>query len=118
LWGFWAWCWVLAILGFSIKYLNFNGPVLSYANEAVLPFYILHQPVLLSVGYFVVQWTIPAAAKFIIIDLISFVIIMTLYEFVVHRVNVLRFLFGMKLRVKPAGVQAKETQMKRVTRTV
>jgi peptidoglycan/LPS O-acetylase OafA/YrhL len=96
LWGLWSWCWVLAILGFGMKRLNFNKPILSYANEAVLPFYILHHPVLLSVGYFVVQWAIPAAVKFAIIDAVSFAIIMALYEFVVRRVNVLRFLFGMK----------------------
>jgi peptidoglycan/LPS O-acetylase OafA/YrhL len=118
LWGFWSWCWVLAILGFSMKHLNFNRSVLTYANEAVLPFYILHQPVLLSVGYFVVQWTIPAAAKFIIIDTLSFVFIMALYEFVVRRVNLLRFLFGMKLHVTPARVQANETQLKESARTV
>ena len=118
LWGLLAWCWVLTILGFSMKHLNFNRPVLSYANEAVLPFYILHQPVLLSIGYFVVQWTIPDALKFLVIDASSLVIIMVLYEYVVRRSNLLRFLFGMKLRVRPIGVQTKETQLKEAARTV
>jgi hypothetical protein len=118
LWGFWSWCWVLAILGFSMKYLNFNKPVLAYANEAVLPFYILHQPVLLSVGYIVVQWAIPAAAKFIVIDTLSFTIIMVLYEYVVRRVNLLRLLFGMKPSVRPAGAKMKESQLKKVARIV
>jgi peptidoglycan/LPS O-acetylase OafA/YrhL len=106
LWGLWSWCWVLAILGFGMKRLNFNKPILSYANEAVLPFYILHHPVLLCVGYFVVQWAIPAAAKFFIIDAVSFAIIMALYEFVVRRFNFLRFLFGMKLLARPAVAPA------------
>jgi len=109
LWGLWSWSWVLAILGFGMKHLN-NKPVLSYANEAVLPFYILHQPVLLSVGYFVVQWAIPAALKFVAIDISSFVIIMVLYEFVVRRVNHLRFLFGMKLSVRNPVAQTQEAQ--------
>jgi hypothetical protein len=110
LWGLWSWSWVLAILGFSLKYLNFNNPVLSYANEAVLPFYILHQPVLLSVGYFVVRWAIPDALKFVVIDAISFAIIMTLYEFVVRRFTLLRFLFGMKLFVKTSSIHIQEAQ--------
>jgi hypothetical protein len=118
LWGLSSWCWVLAILGFSMKHLNFNKPVLTYANEAVLPFYILHQPVLLSVGYFVVQWAIPGILKFVVIDASSFAIIMVLYEYVVRRFNLLRFLFGMKLRVKPVGVQTKETQLKEAARTM
>jgi len=110
LWGLWSWSWVLAILGFGLKHLNFNKPILSYANEAVLPFYILHHPVLLSVGYFVVQWAIPAAVKFAIIDAVSFVIIMALYEFAVRRFNVLRFLFGMKVLKQAAPATALSAQ--------
>jgi peptidoglycan/LPS O-acetylase OafA/YrhL len=77
-----------------------SQPILSYANEAVLPFYILHHPVLVSVGYFVVRWAVPAVVKFAIIDALSFAIIMALYEFVVRRFNVIRFLFGMKLLMR------------------
>jgi glucans biosynthesis protein C len=91
-----SWCCVLAAMGFGMKYLNFSTPVLSYANEAVLPFYILHQTVLLSVGYFVVQWPIPDLFKWAIILLASLAIIMVIYEFLIRRFNVMRFLFGMK----------------------
>jgi len=35
-----AWCWLIAILGFGSRFLNFNNRFLGYANEAVLPFYI------------------------------------------------------------------------------
>jgi glucan biosynthesis protein C len=97
LWGLWSWCWVLTILGFGMKHLNLNKPILSYANEAVLPFYILHHPVLLSVGYFVVQYTIPGALKFVVIDAISLAIIGMLYIFFVRPFNATRFLFGMKI---------------------
>jgi peptidoglycan/LPS O-acetylase OafA/YrhL len=110
LWGLWSWCWVLAILGFGMKHLNFNKPILSYANEAVLPFYILHHPVLLSVGYFVVQWAVPATVKFAVIDAISFVIIMALYEFAVRRFNVMRVLFGMKPVKQVSPVATRPTQ--------
>jgi len=43
-----SWCWILAFLGFGFKYFTRSKPILSYANEAVLPFYILHQTVLLE----------------------------------------------------------------------
>ena len=100
LWGLWSWCWVLAILGFGMKHLNFNKPVLYYANEAVLPFYILHHPVLLFVGYFVVQSPIPGLLKFLVIDAVSFVIIMVLYACLVRPFNGTRYLFGMKFLVR------------------
>lgn len=98
LWGLWSWSWVLTILGFGMKHLRFNKPILAYANEAVLPFYILHHPVLLSVGYFVVRWDVSIGIKFIVIDVLSFAAILVLYELIVRRSNTMRVLFGMKVR--------------------
>lgn len=100
-----SWCLVLAILGFGRRHLNFASARLKYANEAVLPFYILHQTVLLAVGYFVVEWTMPALLKWGIILLVSFPIVMLLYEFLVRRYNVMRFLFGMKSLPKAPTAQ-------------
>jgi glucan biosynthesis protein C len=94
--GFSSWCWILAFFGLAMRYLDFRKPVLGYANEGVLPFYILHQSVLIGLGYFMVQWPIPDALKWVAILLISFATIMVLYEYLVRRVNLLRFLFGMK----------------------
>jgi hypothetical protein len=94
--GLGSWSWILAALGFGRKHLNLSTPFVTYANEAVLPFYIFHQTVLLCVGYFVVQWAIPDLLKWVIILPASFAIIMVLYEFLVRRFNVMRFLFGMK----------------------
>jgi len=107
-----SWCCIVAILGFGRKHLNFSTPLLEYANEAVLPFYILHQTVILSVGYFVVQWAIPDLLKWLIIVPVSFVLIMVLYEFLVRRFNVMRFLFGMKSRPKAPTVQPQEAVLR------
>ena len=104
-----AYLWMFAFLGLANKHLNVSTPRLQRANEAVLPFYILHQPVLIVIGYFVVQWAIPDLAKYAIIATSSFVIIILLYEFLVRRFNVLRFLFGMKVLPKAAAAQARET---------
>ncbi len=104
-----AWSVVLAFLGFGMKYLNVEKPALKYASEAVLPFYILHQTVLLGVGYFVVQLAIPDLLKWAIIAIISLAVILGTYEYLVRRINVLRFLFGMKLLKKaprPVAVPA------------
>jgi len=108
LFSLFSWCFVLAILGFGMQHLTANTPFLRYANEAVLPFYILHQTVIISVGFFVVRWAIPDLAKFAIIATSSFAIIMLLYEFLIRRLNLLRFLFGMKLRPKAPAVQPGE----------
>ena len=85
-------------------YLNFSTPFLAHANEAVLPFYILHQTVILCVGYFVVQWPIPDLFNWAIILVTSLAVIMGIYEFLIRPFNVMRFLFGLKpLRKQPAA---------------
>lgn len=93
---FGGWICVLATFGLGMQYLTVRTPRLDYANEAVLPFYILHQTVLLAVGYFVVQWTTPDLLDWAIVVVVSFVLIMAIYETLVRRWNVMRFLFGMK----------------------
>ena len=99
-----AWCWIIAILGLGSRFLNFNNKFLGYANEAVLPFYILHQTIILIVGFYVIQWSMGIAPKYFIICTTSFVAIMAIYDLLVRRINVLRFLFGMRLKKKPKVV--------------
>jgi len=96
-----SWCWLLAILGLGSRFLNRNNRFLSYANEAVLPFYILHQTVIIIIGFFVVQWSMGIPLKYLIISTSSFAAIMAIYDLLVRRFNVLRFLFGMRLKEKP-----------------
>ena len=91
-----AWSWLFAILGFGMRFLAFDRPVLRAANEGVLPFYILHQTVLLIVGYFIMSWAIPDTLKWVIVFTSSFIIIMALYMLLIQKVELLRFLFGMK----------------------
>ena len=99
-----SWCLVMGFLGFGMKYLRGTNGFLKYSSEAVLPFYILHQPVILVIAFWVVQLQLPVIAKYIIIVALSFVVIIGIYE-VIKRVGVLRFLFGMKLRKAVAKVQ-------------
>jgi peptidoglycan/LPS O-acetylase OafA/YrhL len=91
-----SWSWILAFFGLAMRYLDYRTTRLEYANEAVLPFYILHQSVLICIGYYIVQWPIPDLLKWLLILILSFAVIMGLYEYLVRRINILRFLFGMK----------------------
>ncbi len=106
-----AWCWVLVILGFGARHLTMDSRMLRYANEAVLPFYVLHQSVLIALGYFVVRWPLPALAKWLIIAPVSFVVIVALYELAVRRISVLRFLFGMKPLPRQLAPRAHKTPL-------
>jgi len=96
-----AWSWIIALLGLANRFLNFNNKFLEYGSEAVLPFYILHQTIIIIIGYYVIQWSMGTAPKFFIVVGLSFVGIMVIYDLLVRRINVLRFLFGMRLKKKP-----------------
>ena len=92
----------LGLLGMGSRLLNVNNRFLGYANEAVLPFYILHQPIILVIGYFVIPWQVGIPFKYFFIVVTAFITIMLVYEFLVRRTNILRFLFGMKLNKREA----------------
>jgi len=95
--GLLAWCWVIGLLGLGQRFLNFNKNYLSYSNEAVLPFYILHHTIIYIIGFYVIQWSSGIGIKYFIISITSFVAIMAIYEILIRHINLIRFLFGMKL---------------------
>ena len=99
--GLIMWSCILAVLGYGMRYMTSNHRLLAYANEGVLPFYILHQPVILIIGYFIIPLPLSILAKYLIIATLSFGITLGLYEYGVRRVNVVRLVFGLKPR-KPA----------------
>ncbi|MED3561193.1 acyltransferase [Bacillus xiapuensis] len=91
-------CWSLLLCIFFLadKYLSFSNRFLKYASEASMPFYVLHQPVIVLIGFFIRDLSWPLPFKLIFLVSISFILIMGCYHFVVRRLRVLRFLFGMK----------------------
>jgi peptidoglycan/LPS O-acetylase OafA/YrhL len=97
-----SWSWIVFVLSLGAKYLkNVNNKLLDYSNEAVLPFYIFHQTIIVCVGWFVIRWDISIFPKYLIIVTVSFVLIMALYELLVRPFNWVRFLFGMRPKKKP-----------------
>lgn len=93
-----SWCWLVAILGFGSKHLDIDNRALKYANEAVLPFYILHQTVIVTIGFYIADWNAGVMVKYLLLSTSSFIVILALYDLMVRRANVLRFLFGMKMK--------------------
>jgi glucans biosynthesis protein C len=91
-----SWCWVCALTGIASRFLNTETPFLRYGNEAVLPFYMLHQTVIVVIGFFITGWDWPLIAKYPFLCITSFSAIMFAYEFLIRRYRPIRFLFGMK----------------------
>ena len=101
-----SWSAVVFMLSLGAKYLNFNNKFLSYANQAVLPFYLLHQTVILCVGWFIIPLGMGILPKYLIIAVVSFTVIMGIYELLIRRFNIVRFFFGMRPKKKPPAAPA------------
>jgi glucan biosynthesis protein C len=108
MWSVAGWSWIVFVLSLGAKYLNVNNKVLAYANEAVLPFYILHQTVILLVGRYVIPLDMPILPKYLLISASSFVLIMAIYQLLIKWFNPMRFLFGMRLKRQQPAVPAAE----------
>jgi len=94
-----VWSWLIVILGLGSKHLNFNRKSRKFLNDIVMPFYVLHQTIIVIFGFFIVQTSLIIILKYLIISIVSFAIIIALV-LIIREVNVLRFLFGMSLKKK------------------
>ena len=95
-----SWTCAVAVTGYARKYLDRNTPFRKTANEAIYPFYLLHQPVLVITGYLVVRLNIPVLMKVSLIMTSSLILILSVYWFLIRPFNVTRILFGMKPKFK------------------
>jgi len=68
--------------------------------EAIYPFYILHQTVIIIVGYYILQWNLSISLKLIFLILITFPLIVIVYRFAIYPFKIPRLLFGMKKKSK------------------
>jgi len=107
-----TWGWVVGLLWLGGRVLNFKNRFLTHVNDMVLPYYILHQTIIIVVAYFVVQTGLAIPFKYGVTVLASFVVIVSLYELLVSRMGVLQFLFRMKkksVRLQPERIAEKAT---------
>lgn len=86
--------WIFCFAGYARRYLNRNSPTLAYVSKAVYPFFILHQTVLIFIGYFVVQFDWMISTKFLCIVVGTFLVTLLIYEFVLRRSWAIGVFFG------------------------
>ena len=94
--GLYAWPMVCALAGFAAEYLNRPSRLLSHLNEAVLPIYVLHQPILLFAAYYLFPRHLPLPMEFSVIAATTAAGCFLIYETVIRPFGIMRFLFGLK----------------------
>jgi len=91
-----GWCWTAFMLFIGMRYLDRDSKTLRYGQATLLPFFVVHQPAILAIAYFVVQWQAPIAVKLPAVVLGAFLLSIGLVELVIKRFGFLRLIFGMK----------------------
>jgi peptidoglycan/LPS O-acetylase OafA/YrhL len=110
------WAWILVALGWGYAYLNRPSKLLTYANEAVYPWYILHQTVIVVAGYELSKLALGPVLEPVALLAITIGATWMLHEFVIRRTRWLRPLFGLKAMRKaqaptvPVRVAAEDVQ--------
>ena len=91
-----TWLWIAALLGWSATLLDRPFRWLPYATEAVLPWYMLHQSLIVGVAYLLVPLQVGPVLEPLTVIAATVVGCALLHEFVIRRNRLARICFGLK----------------------
>jgi peptidoglycan/LPS O-acetylase OafA/YrhL len=95
-----SWCWTMFIFYIGMRYLDFTNKWLHYAREASYPFFFIHQPMIIFIAFYAVEWQVSLPVKLLSVVIGSFAVSLGTYELLIRRIDPVRALFGMKARKK------------------
>jgi peptidoglycan/LPS O-acetylase OafA/YrhL len=88
----------MVVFYIGMRFLDTNSRLLQYGSEATYPFFFVHQPVIVFIAFYVVQWEVSLLAKLLMVVIGSFVLSLGIYELLVRRIKPMQALFGLKPR--------------------
>ncbi|WP_299835560.1 acyltransferase [uncultured Tenacibaculum sp.] len=91
-----SWSAIITILGYGQVFLNKKSELLNKLNEAVYPFYLLHQTIIIALGYYIIRLEANIFSKIITLFTSSLILITLSYILLIYPFKWVRFLFGMK----------------------
>lgn len=97
-----VWFFVFGITGLFIRYFSKHSVRMRYISDSSYWVYLIHLPVVGLIPAFIVDWPIPAFAKFLIVMLTTTVVCFVTYHYLVRGTFIGKFLNGRKYPiVKP-----------------
>lgn len=87
--------WTMYFVALFSEKMNFNKKILREANASILPIYVLHQSIIVAVGYYVINLKISGLFEFIVILIVTIFSCILIYKFLKQN-KILRLLFGIK----------------------
>jgi glucan biosynthesis protein C len=99
------WLMIMGAMGLGKRYLDRTSRVQRYLAEGSYPVYVIHQTMIVVLGFYLVDFAIPTAAQWVLLLILAVASTFALYE-IARRVGVLRFLLGMRRRKRAVPVAA------------
>jgi glucan biosynthesis protein C len=103
------WSWILALVGYAGRYLNRptnkldkNGSLLHYSNNAILPWYMLHQTLIIVFAVWLKPLALPVGIEAIALIVLTCLGCWAGYE-LIKRFWLSRWLFGLKVKLPTAS---------------
>jgi hypothetical protein len=90
---------IVALLSLAQRFLNRPGGVLSYFTEAIFPYYILHQTLIVMVGFWLIPFHLPVGFEAAAVIGATVGGCVLGFE-IIRRVPPLRPLFGLAMRAR------------------
>jgi hypothetical protein len=88
---------VLMMLALAYKYLNKKSPLLGYFNDAVYPFYIVHQTIIIVLAYNLAPLSLGPIMEPISVIVFTILLCFICFE-VIRRIDILKPFFGVKIK--------------------
>jgi glucan biosynthesis protein C len=95
-----GWCAIVALFGMADRYWNHDAPWRAMLAEAVFPFYIIHQTIIIVAGYWLVGLALPVWFQFVLLVATTAAGCWVFY-LVGRTIGPLRPLIGLSRRAKP-----------------
>lgn len=104
-----AWSAIIGLLGFARTRMHHDGPARRYLTEAIFPYYIAHQTVIVAAGFWLKQAGVQPGLAFGVMVLTTIMACALTYE-IARRVSWMRPLLGLK--PSPAAAQPSDRMTK------
>ena len=103
---FQGWCSIVALIGLADRYWNRDHRLRPMLTEAVFPFYIIHQTIIVVVGWYLLPYALPPGIEFVVL-VAATAAGCWLFYLAGREVPWLRPLIGLRLATRPRS--ARET---------
>jgi surface polysaccharide O-acyltransferase-like enzyme len=97
--GVYAWSVICALCGYAAQYLDTPSRQLSHLNEAILPVYVLHQPILLITAWLLFPIRLPLLIEAGLLIAAALLGSLAVHELLIRPWPLVRPLFGLKSKL-------------------